>query len=135
MQTQAPLPSRPHPSAFYQPADRLADLAGSFRFALPPSKGGGATAEETEAEIVDFALTARLSGCRLADTFSWGVFRLPSGRPVHACTTFGRKGFLLLEVAKEVSLSPAELSAVARAFVAGHLREYARQSRRGVGRN
>ena len=135
MKTQIPLPRRPRPSASYRPVDRLAALAGSFRFALPPSFEDGDTAEIPEAEIVDFALTARLSSRRMADTWSWGVFRLPSGRLVHACTTFGRRGFLLLEVAKEASLSPGELSAVARAFVAGHIRERARQAQRGVGRN
>lgn len=85
-------PRRPFPAVSYRPVGRLADLA---RLAEPC---------DTPAEIVDFALTARLAGGRLADTWSWGVLKLPSGRRCPVCTTFGAKGLLLLEVAKTVRL-------------------------------
>ncbi len=139
------LPRRPHPAASYRPVARLATLASSFRFALPPSTEGGSerppaaektkTPETASVEIVDFALTTRLSGQRLADTWSWGLFRLASGQTVRACTTFGRKGFLLLEVEAGAHLSEGDAAAIARAFVAGHVRERARQARQSAGRN
>ncbi len=116
-------PRRPFPAVSYRPVGRLADLA---RLAEPC---------DTPAEIVDFALTARLAGGRLADTWSWGVLKLPSGRRCPVCTTFGAKGLLLLEVAKTVRLTGGEAGAVARAVVAGHVREQARAYGRGKGRN
>ncbi|MGI4788806.1 MAG: hypothetical protein ACRYFS_08145 [Janthinobacterium lividum] len=116
-------PRRPHPSINYRPLGRLADLA---RPADPTA---------SPAEIVDFALTSRLSGNRLADTWSWGVLKLPSGRQCPVCTTFGQKGFLLLELLKSIDLTDAETAAIARAVVAGHVRERARHSRQGAGRN
>jgi hypothetical protein len=119
-------PRRPHPAICYQSIGRLADLAGT-------TNRNPCSAELPPASILDFALTTRLSEKRLADTWSWGVLRLPSGQCCSACTTFGPKGLLLLEVLKGVDLTPAEQRSLARAFVAGHVREQARQSRRGVG--
>lgn len=136
------LPSRPHTAVSYRPVGRLADLAAPFRFASPPSEEGGADSAETltnpplTAEIVDFALTPPLGPGRRADTWSWGVLKLVGRPPLPACTTFDRRsGCLVLETARIAVLSPAELSAVARAFVKGHILCRARQTRRGAGRN
>ena len=121
-------PRRPYPAIRYQAIGRLADLAGT-------TSRNHCSTELSPASILDFALTTRLSEKRLADTWSWGVLRLPSGKCCSACTTFDAKGFLLLEVQEGLSLTPAELRSVAQAFVMGHAREQARRSRRGVGRN
>ena len=130
----AALPCRSHPAVSYRTVDRLTALVGTSCFSLPPNQKIQESAENRSAEVLDFGMTGRLSGGRLADTYSFGLFRLPSGQEVPACTTFDTKGFLLMEVAT-AWLSPSDLSAIARAFVAGHVREQARQSRRGKGRN
>ena len=147
------LPSRPHAAASYWTAGRLPDLAGSFwrpsQFRIAPAPdlshdhaSGYAYGEGEQSGVIDcasivaFALTPPIAPRRPADTWSWSVVSLP-GRPhINACTTFDGHGCLLLEISRTAwDLSQAEIAAIARAFVAGHVREQARTARRGKGRN
>ena len=114
-------PRRPYPSLSYWPVGRLADLS---RRATPP-----------EAHIVALSLTPQLAGNRSADTWSSAVVEFASGYQCPVCTTFDRRGFLLLEWPRDAPLNEADAAAAARAVVAGHVREQARQAHRGHGRN
>jgi len=112
-------PCRPYPPYSYQAQPTpLPDL-----FRLLETEGG--------AEVMNFHLTPRLAGGRWADTYSHGLACLPSGSSFPVCTTFSRRGKLLLEIPKGKELNIGALADIARAVVAGHVREQARQSSLG----